>query len=102
MLTALWNKLLAKAKQDNPDVPVGTLTRDEAYTQLHYGEIDGIPGTATIDRTGEMIGFSPVERCKVNGELRWIPLDLVKNLRTEPFLFVESPPYTSTAPQSSR
>jgi hypothetical protein len=90
MLLALAQKVLAQARNSGQvtDQPVGTLTRDAPYEQLRYAEIDGIPGTVTIDRTGEMAGFSPVERCTVNGETAWIPLHLVKNMRLQPFPFV--------------
>ena len=93
MLLALAKKLLAQAQHNGQttDQPIGTLTRDDPYEQLRYGEIDGISGTVTIDRTGEMVGFSPVERCTVNGETAWIPLDLVKNMRLQPFVFTGTP-----------
>jgi hypothetical protein len=85
MLRALFKKLLTQAQHDAPGVPtIGTLTFETPYEQLHYGEVEGI-GTVTIDKSGNMIGFSPVERCKHNGETAWIPLELVKDLRTEPF-----------------
>ena len=64
--------------------PIGTLTFETPYEQLHYAEVDGI-GTVTIDKSGNMIGFSPVERCKHNGETAWLPTELCKNLRLEPF-----------------
>jgi len=85
-LHALAKKLLADAtKADYGNLPVGTLTFSTQYPQLRYAEIDGI-GTVTIDQTGNMIGFSPVERCKFNGETQWIPTELCKNLRGEPFV----------------
>jgi hypothetical protein len=86
MLLALYKKLLAAAKQtDQPtDLPIGTLTFATPYPQLRYGEVDGI-GTVEIDQTGNMVGFSPVERCSVGGETAWIPLELVKNIRWSPF-----------------
>jgi hypothetical protein len=84
MLRALFQKLLDKARSEHPELAVGTLTIETPYEQLHYGEVDSI-GTVTIDKSGNMIGFSPVERCKFNGETQWLPLELVKNLRTEPF-----------------
>jgi hypothetical protein len=92
MLRTLFQKLLdnAKAKEITGDLPAGTLTFETPYEQLHYGEVDGI-GTVTIDKSGNMVGFSPVERCKFNGETAWIPLDLVKNLRTEPFIATGTP-----------
>ena len=61
------------------------MTAFELYPELRYGEIDGI-GTVTIDQTGNMVGFSPVERCTHNGQTTWIPTELVKNLRKEPFI----------------
>jgi hypothetical protein len=86
MLLAFARKLRATVAPDNHtlDVPT-TLTVIEAYPQLRYGEIEGI-GTVTIDATGNMVGFSPVERCKdAQGEIAWIPTELVTNLRLEPF-----------------
>jgi hypothetical protein len=90
MLLALAKKLLTVAKQTSPDLPVGSLTSNEEYTQLHFGDIDGI-GTVEIDRTGNMVGFSPVERCidRRTGEIAWIPTELVTNLRVTPFPFVD-------------
>lgn len=87
MLHDLFDKLLTKAKAENraADLPVGTLTFAEPYAQLRYAEVDGI-GTVTIDQTGNMAGFSPVERCTFNGETAWIPLNLVRNLRYEPIV----------------
>lgn len=87
MLHVLAAKLLATAKQnDTPtDVPIGTLTFATPYPQLRYGDVDGI-GTVEIDQTGNMVGFSPVERCSAQGETAWIPLELVKNLRFQPFV----------------
>ena len=87
MLHALYQKLLTQAQQtaQPTDLPIGTLTFETPYAQLHYGEIDGI-GTVTIDKSGNMVGFSPVERCSANGETVWIPLERVKNLRTAPFV----------------
>jgi len=90
MLRALFQKLLEKARSENPELPVGTLTIETPYEQLHYAEVDGV-GTVTIDKSGNMIGFSPVERCKFQGETYWIPLELVKNLRTEPFVGAGTP-----------
>jgi len=84
MLLALAKKLLNEAKQGSPDLPtIGTLTFATPYPQLRFGDIDGI-GTVTIDQTGNMVGFSPVERCSVNGETAWIPLERVHNIRLEP------------------
>jgi hypothetical protein len=91
MLLALAQKLLKQAQHDAPGVAsIGTLTLAEFYPVLHYGEVEGI-GTVTIDKTGNMVGFSPVERCSINGETAWIPLELVKNLRTEPFWVTGGP-----------
>jgi len=84
MLRALFQKLLTQARSEHPDLPVGTLTIETPYEQLHYAEVDGV-GTVTIDKSGNMIGFSPVERCSANGETTWIPLELCRNLRTQPF-----------------
>jgi hypothetical protein len=38
-----------------------------------------------------MVGFSRVERCSAASETAWIPLELVKNIRTEPGEFVAPP-----------
>jgi len=64
MLLALSKKLLAEARQgdSSTNLPVGTLTFAQPYAQLRYGDVDGI-GTVSIDQTGNMAGFSPVERC---------------------------------------
>jgi len=84
MLQALARKLLTQAQQGAaPDLPVGTLTFAQPYPQLRFGDVDGI-GTVTIDQTGNMVGFSPVERCTAHGETAWIPLALVRNIRMEP------------------
>jgi len=85
-LLAFAKKLrLEKSAEPNPTaLPVGTLTAFELYPDLRYGEIDGI-GTVTIDMTGNVVGFSPSERCTHNGMTTWIPTELVKNLRLEPF-----------------
>ncbi len=65
---------------------IGTLTEITQYPTLRYGEIDGI-GTVSIDLSANMTGFSPVERCKDrHGETAWVPTELVKNLRLEPFV----------------
>ncbi len=91
MLLAFAKKLRAAASLNTPGLVVGNLTRDEQYDQLMYGEIAGI-GTVTIDRTGDMTGLSPVERCKSkSGEIDWIPTNLITNFRSEPFLFSKSP-----------
>jgi hypothetical protein len=100
MLLELYQKLLAKAnKADYGNLPVGTLTLDEEYTQLHYGDVEGL-GTVEIDRTGNMIGFSPVERCidRRTGEIAWLPTESIKNLRLTPFPFVEG----TTTPRGKR
>jgi len=84
MLLALAKKLLTQAKAgDATALPVGTLTFAEPYPQLRFGDVDGI-GTVTIDQTGNMVGFSPVERCTAHGETAWIPLELIRNIRMEP------------------
>jgi hypothetical protein len=88
-LHTLFKSLLTEARKSTPDLPVGTLTFAQPYGQLRYGEVDGI-GTVTIDQTGNMIGFSPVERCSANGETTWIPLERIKNLRMEPTGFVSA------------
>jgi hypothetical protein len=95
MLLALAKKLFADAsKADSGNLPIGTLTQNDEYAQLHYGDVEGIDGvtrTVEIDRTGNMIGFSPVERCidRRTGEVAWIPTELIANLRLTPFPFVE-------------
>jgi hypothetical protein len=92
MLLAFAKKLRADVTPEHQasDLPT-TLTVVETYPQLRYGEIAGI-GTVTVDATGNMIGFSPVERCKdAQGEIAWIPTELVRNLRLEPFGFVGTP-----------
>jgi hypothetical protein len=84
MLLALAKKLLTAAKQGAPEsATIGTLTFATPYPSLRFGDVDGI-GTVTIDQTGNMVGFSPVERCTAHGETAWIPLELVKNIRLEP------------------
>ncbi len=93
-LLALAKTLLANAAATHAsDLPIGTLDRDEPYAQLRYADVEGI-GTVTIDRTGNMIGFSPVERCTAKGETAWIPLPLCRNLRLQPFL--EAAPIPTT------
>jgi len=86
MLLALAKKLRNQVQaQTGGGEPVGTLTVIAPYDQLRYGDIDGV-GPVTIDATGNMVGFSPVERCKdKHGEIAWIPTELVKNIRLEPF-----------------
>jgi len=84
MLHELYRKLLTQAKQTTPDLPIGTLTFSQEYTQKQYGDVAGV-GRVAIDQFGNMIGFSPVERCSFNGETAWIPLDLVKNISADPF-----------------
>lgn len=88
MLLAYAKKLRASAPQESVgDLPVGTLTEIQVYPQLRYGDVDGI-GTVTIDQTGNMVGFSPVERCQdAHGETAWIPTELVRNIRLQPFGF---------------
>ncbi len=78
---------LAKAAGvDTGPSALGTLTEITPYPTLRYGEIDGI-GTVTIDQNANMTGFSPVERCKDrHGETAWVPTELVRNLRLEPFV----------------
>ena len=86
MLLALAKKLLIEATKAAPTggTPIGTLTEFQVYPQLRYGDVEGIDGVVTIDLTGNMVGFSPVERCTANGETAWIPLALVRNIRLEP------------------
>jgi len=86
MLLALAKKLLGQAKQaDYGNLPIGSLTAFDAYPQLLYGDVDGI-GMVQIDMTGNMVGFSPVERCQdEHGEVAWIPTELVRNIRLQPF-----------------
>jgi hypothetical protein len=85
MLLAFAKKLLTQAQKigETSTLPVGTLTFAQPYPQLRFGDVEGI-GTVTIDQTGNMVGFSPVERCTAHGETAWIPLELVKNIRMEP------------------
>jgi hypothetical protein len=87
MLLQLVKKLRAEAKAaPSSDLPIGSLTVIEAYPQLRYGDVEGI-GLVTIDATGNMVGFSPVERCQdKHGETAWIPTELIRNLRLTPFL----------------
>jgi hypothetical protein len=90
MLLNFAKKLRAQIKQsgETPDGPVGTLTVIELYPQLRYGDVDGI-GPVTIDAEGNMVGFSPVTRCQdKHGETAWIPTELVRNIRLQPFGFV--------------
>lgn len=86
MLRDLFKKLLSQAKTQDVagDLPVGTLTFATPYPQTRYADVDGI-GQVEIDFTGNMIGFSPVERCTAGGETAWIPTELCKNLRLQPF-----------------
>jgi hypothetical protein len=84
MLLQLAKRLLGEAKQaDYGNLPIGSLTFSQPYPQLRYGDVDGI-GTVTIDQTGNMVGFSPVERCTAHGETAWIPLEQIRNIRLEP------------------
>ncbi len=91
MLLELSQKLMAKARQSESSggLPIGSITRDAEYDQLHYAEVldlAGTPiGTATIDRTGDIVGMSPGERCTLNGETAWMPLERLRNFRTTPF-----------------
>jgi hypothetical protein len=89
MLLALAKKLRASAKEsDALGLPVGSLTLIELYQAPRYGEIDGI-GPVRIEGEGNMVGFSPVTKCvDEHGETAWIPTDLVRNVRLEPFGFV--------------
>lgn len=82
MLHAFTKRLLSEVKGDyGTNLPPGTLTWSELYQERQFGEIDGI-GTVEIDATGNMVGFSPVERCKDrSGETDWVPLRLIRNLR---------------------
>ncbi len=93
MLLQFTKKLradLAKASGvDTGPSALGTLTEITPYDVLHYAEIEGI-GTVTIDLSANMTGFSPVERCKdKHGETAWVPTELCRNLRVEPFVAVE-------------
>jgi len=96
-LLAFAKKLRAEKSTPEPaGLPVGTLTAFELYPELRYGEIEGI-GTVTIDMTGNIVGFSPSERCTHNGQTTWIPTELVKNLRKEPFTVAGRGKVTQTA-----
>jgi hypothetical protein len=93
MLLNLAKKLRADAtKAAGPDTftagaPVGSLTLIELYQQPRYGEVDGI-GPVRIEGEGNMVGFSPVTKCvDEHGETAWIPTELVRNIRLEPFGF---------------
>jgi hypothetical protein len=89
MLLALAKKLRANVPTGDygTNLPVGTLTVIAPYDALRYGDIEGI-GLVTIDATGNMVGFSPVERCQdKHGEIAWIPTELIRNLRSQPFAF---------------
>ncbi len=91
MLLELYQQLMKQARSsDTPTaLPVGSITRDSEYDQLHYAEVVDLSGatigTATIDRTGDIVGMSPGERCTLNGETAWIPLERLRNFRTTPF-----------------
>jgi len=95
MLLNFAKKLRADLKSQGgslPEGPVGTLTVIELYPQLRYGDIEGI-GPVTIDAEGNMVGFSPVTRCQdKHGETAWIPTELVRNIRLQPFGFAEKAP----------
>lgn len=90
MLAELYEKLMSNARTRSQDLPVGSINRDSEYDQLHFAEVLDLNGnnlgTATIDRTGDIVGMSPGERCTLNGVTRWIPLERLQNLRTTPFL----------------
>jgi len=98
MLIALAKKLRTDAEKAAPLslLPsVGSLTAFQPYPQLRYGDVDGV-GTVTIDQTGNMVGFSPVERCTANGETAWIPLELVRNIRLEPGILGQTTGHTNS------
>jgi len=88
-LSTLHDQLLTKARASDSwtpsGLPVGSITTFSEYAQLRYAEIEGV-GTVTIDQTGNIAGMSPGERCTINGETRWMPLELLRNLRTTPFV----------------
>jgi len=91
MLLALAKKLRQNVQQGDvaTTLPVGTLTLIELYQQPRYGDVDGI-GPVTIDGEGNMVGFSPVTKCTdKHGETAWIPTELVRNIRLQPFGFTE-------------
>jgi hypothetical protein len=99
MLLALAKKLRSEISRttDYGTPGIGTLTVIAPYDSLRYGDIDGI-GLVTIDATGNMVGFSPVERCQdKHGEIAWIPTELVRNLRTQPFAFTDKGSRTARA-----
>jgi hypothetical protein len=88
MLLALEKKLLAGVSKtvDYGNLPIGSLTLMELYPQPRYGVVDGID--VRIEGEGNRIGFSPVTKCVElgeHGETAWIPTELVKNIRLEPF-----------------
>lgn len=84
MLRALYQKLLAKAKNETGDPSVGQLTVIHVDREHpSYGEVDGQP--VTVLGEGNMIGFSPVVLLRDQiGEEAWIAKDLVRN--TDPRL----------------
>src|SRR5882757_4457569 len=87
MLLALAKKLRANVSQTaaQTDLPIGTLTFAELYATPRYGEVEDI-GPVRIDGEGNMVGFSPVTKCvDAHGETAWIPTELVRNIRLEPF-----------------
>jgi hypothetical protein len=87
-----------------PEGPVGTLTQIVPYDRPRFADIEGV-GTVEIDYTGNMIGFSPVERCQHKGETTWIPTELCKNIRLqrEPFVgAVHAAGLTGTASSGAR
>ena len=90
MLLALAKKLLTAAQKAAPESGgVGTLTIMNLYDTPRFGEVDGI-GPVRIDGEGNMIGFSPVTKCvdlDHGGETAWIPTELVRGSRLDPFVF---------------
>jgi len=86
-LLALAKKWRTESAKTAPETvqPFGTITEFQVYPQLRYADVEGI-GTVTIDQTGNMVGASPVERCTYRGETTWIPLELIRNIRLDPFV----------------
>ena len=86
MLLAYAKRLRTQAvTTQTSDIPIGTLTVIEAYPQLRYADLEGV-GQVQLDATGNMVGFSPVERCQdAQGETAWIPTELLRNIRLSPF-----------------
>jgi len=84
------------------ETPIGTLTLIQPYAERHYAEIEGV-GTVEIDLTGNMIGFSPAERCMFKGVTTWIPTERCQNLRTSPFVIEKAASVgTGTASSGTR